>query len=480
MRPWHELTAFFYICTNMEITKKDVFWNYGATFMRVASGMIILPLIIKLLPIEDVGLWGIFFSLEALIYILDFGFYTTISRNITYIFAGAKNLKKEGVDHIPSGSPINYRLLKGLLKTARIVYASVSVIMLALFLTVGTIYINKVLTGYAGDAHMARTAWYLYGLLLCYRFYTYYYDALLVGRGMIMRSKQITIFSQMVHLVTASILLLSGYGIISMVFGQILATVVNRYLANRAFYDKDTKWHLHKSTPLSTRNLLKTLWPTVYKSGVSSISSVLLKNIIPLIGGLYIPLQFMGYYSISKTIVDVTFSLGCAWFMAYYPKITKERSQSANNEVKRLFVKGQIISLFIFGAIALFVLSYGNEALSVLKKDAVLLAAPLLAIYFISSFADSITDMSTKVILSNNRVPYYRSQFITAIASITILVAVLQFYRKDVAVLILVPFLSQLAYQHWRWFLLVWRELGIKLSDYSKGIKNLIVDNFGS
>ncbi len=459
----------------MEIGKKDLFWNYSGTVMRVLSGFITMSLIIKLLPVEDIGLWGVFFSLESIIILLDFSFYTTISRNITYIFSGAQKLKTEGIDTIQEGAEINYNLLRGLLNTARAVYAYISGVMLVIFLTAGTLYINKVLIGYQGDIQMARTAWYLYGFLLCYRFFTFYYDALLVGRGFIKRSKQILVISQLTHLVTATALLLGGFGIISLVIGQTLSTIVNRALANRAFFDKTTRKGLHGVIPIPWRNIFKILWPNVYKSGFSSVSSVLLKNILPLIGGLYIPLNQIGYYSISKTIVDLTFTLALIWFMTYYPKMTGARSKGATGEVKRIFVKSQIIVIVIFAASAFVTLLYGNDILAFLKKDAkLLLAAPLLGLYFFASFLESMTYMSTQVILSTNRVPYYKSQFITAIVSVITLVLLLQFGSRQIAWLILVPFVTQLVYLHWRWFLYVVNELSLKLRDYIETAKTIL------
>ncbi len=150
----------------------------------------------------------------------------------------------------------------------------------------------------------------LYGLLLCYQFYTFYYDALLVGRGMIKRSKQIIVFSQSIHIIVAPILLISGFGIISMVISQSLATLVNRTLANFSFYDRETKSNLLKVKSDNWKILIKTLWITAYKSGLSNLSGVFTNKMLAIFGGLYIPLSMMGSYSpLSKTVVDITFTL---------------------------------------------------------------------------------------------------------------------------------------------------------------------------
>lgn len=455
----------------MKIDRSDVIWNYGATFLRVASGLIILPLIITRLPIEDVGLWGVMISLNSLIYLFDFGFFTTISRNVTYIFSGAKELSKEGLSHSNNDSQIDFSLLKGVLSASAKVYSLFAITLLILFSTLGTLYINKLLIGYGGNIVNARIAWYAYGLLLSYQFYTYYYDALLVGRGYIKRSRQIIVVSQLLHIITATTLLLSGVGILSMVIGQSLATLVNRTLAKQVFFDTDTRRSLKVSKQISWREILSKIWPSVYKSGLSGVGGVLSKNILPIIGAMFIPLSIMGYYSLTKIIIDVTFTLSLIWFTTYYPKLTANTTKFNNGEVKRIFVKGEIISFVIFLGAAVTTLLFGNSVVSFLKEGTHLLPKWLIIIYFASSFAESVTYISTQVILSSNRVPYWKSQLVTSVIVLILLVIILQITDYGVVALILVPFLIQSLYQNWRWIWVVSKEYSVRLSDYS--LKNL-------
>ena len=55
----------------MKINRTDLLWNYAASFMRVASALVVLPLILKMLPSEEMGLWTVMISLNSMIYLLD-------------------------------------------------------------------------------------------------------------------------------------------------------------------------------------------------------------------------------------------------------------------------------------------------------------------------------------------------------------------------------------------------------------------------
>ena len=80
------------------ISRKDIIWGYVTLFFQMASGLITLPLILKMLSAEEIGMNYLMLTVGSLVSLFDFGFAPQFGRNITYVFAGAQALKKEGVD----------------------------------------------------------------------------------------------------------------------------------------------------------------------------------------------------------------------------------------------------------------------------------------------------------------------------------------------------------------------------------------------
>ena len=444
--------------------------------MRVASGLIVLPLILRMLPQEEVGLWTVMIGLNSMVYLLDFGFFQTFSRSVTYIFSGARELKAEGFDPIKEGGTVHYPLLKGSLKAMRFFYAGVALMFILILFSGGYWYIERLLIDFQGDKMIARTAWYLYGVLLSYQFYTYYYDGLLVGRGLIKRSRQIIVLSQSIHVILATILLISGFGIISMVISQTTATIVNRFLAYRVFYDKETKSGLLRAKAEDWKKIIKTLWFTAYKSGLANLSWVFTNRMLTVLGALYIPLSAMGSYGITKQIIDITYSLSVVWFVTYYPKLTQDRLRNSLDEVKRIYIKSQFIAFIVFAVMASGVILFGNWGIKVIGSSTPFLDRRLMLLFFSASLLEAFTYLSTSVLLSRNAVPHYKAQTITALATVVVLMITLKYTGIGILALIIVPFISQLAYQHWRWTLMVFKELDIKLPDYKNFFRNLPVN----
>ena len=101
----------------IEIRKMDIIWGYLAQFLNIGVGILILPMILKKLSSQELGIWYIFLAISNLVYLLDFGFLPTIQRNISYVFSGAQELKEEGISKI--GKEINYQLLYDLIAVSK-------------------------------------------------------------------------------------------------------------------------------------------------------------------------------------------------------------------------------------------------------------------------------------------------------------------------------------------------------------------------
>ena len=113
----------------MEIGKKDIAWNFIGTIMRVASGVILMPLVLVQLSKADVGLWNIYIQLGGLALLLDFGFMNSFGRNITYIFSGVKELKAEGYASADyTDKTISYDLLKSVINAMRRYYGIIALV----------------------------------------------------------------------------------------------------------------------------------------------------------------------------------------------------------------------------------------------------------------------------------------------------------------------------------------------------------------
>jgi len=455
----------------MEIGRKDVIWNFVATFMRVASGIIVLPLVLRLLPSQEVGLWYLFLTIGGLATLLDFGFANSFTRNVTYIFSGVKILKKEGYTPVDNDDKtIDYGLLKSVIAAMRRYYGIVAGVFIVLFIIASPFYLNNVLKDYTGNKNEIWIAWFTYGVLVAYQLYTFYYSSILSGRGKVKRLQQIIIIGQTSRIVTAVIFLLLGYGLISLVIAQFVSDIVNRTLCYNSFYDKSLKLHLKTSAVIKVSEVMKIMTPNALKIGLTIIGSFLISKAIILIAPFYISLSEIAFYGTTKQMIDLIISLGYLWFGTYYPKVTLHRVNNDMDQIKRMYLKAKFSIIVVFIVCGLGLIFVGPWLLIFIHSKTHLLPAFMTFVFLIVAYLETNHGLAMQMLLTKNEVPFVKASILTGIASTISLYFALKYTSLGTWGLILAPGIAQIAYQNWKWPLMVIRDLNLKFNDYTKNL----------
>ena len=149
--------------TGIVIGKQDIIWNYLSTFLQIGSGIILFPLILRMLSSETVGIWSIFTTIFLFVSLLDFGFSPSFTRNITYIFSGVNSLQKTGISNVSLNEDINYQLLSDTIKAMKWLFLRIAAITFLVLSTVGTFYILTILKReFNGSIQLVLISWILF------------------------------------------------------------------------------------------------------------------------------------------------------------------------------------------------------------------------------------------------------------------------------------------------------------------------------
>lgn len=446
----------------MNIGKRDIFWNYGATFLKIASSALLLPLALRTMSSEMVGIWSIFTAVTSFSSLLDFGFGPSFTRNITYVFSGVRSLRAEGFESVSTdSSSVDYGLLKGIIEAMRWFYLRIAVVLLTLIGTLGTYYVVTLLTNYSGNHMEVYIAWILLCVVNTYNLYTLYYETLLQGKGLVKTSKQIAVAGHLIFLFTAASLLLLGYGLIAIVVAQASGFLLVRGLSYRVFFTHELKLQLRQATPHHGKDVLKLIYPNAVKIGLTSLGAFLILRSSIIIGSLYLPLDQIASYGISTQLILVLSGMGGTYIATYLPKIAKLRVEGNSSEIADLYLKGQVVlaaTYFIGGVI---LITLGEWAISLIGSETHLLAPPVLAVALLISLLETGHSVAASILLSKNEVPFFKPSLLSGAATILLLLLLLQTSTLGVWAMVLAPGIVQACYQNWKWPLEVHLELGI-------------------
>ncbi len=460
----------------IQIGRRDIFWNYGATFLKIASSALLLPFILRMMPAETVGIWSVFMTITSFAYLLDFGFSPSFTRNVTYVFSGVKKLKTTGVEPVSQEDlSVDYGLLKGVITAMRWFYLRMAIILFAILFTLGTWYIHSLLINYKGDINEVYISWVILCSINTYNLYTQYYDSLLQGKGLIKKSKQIVIIGQSVYLVIAAGLILAGYGLVAIVSAQASSVIIIRWLSYQSFFSHEIKQKLIHALARPQIEVLKAIYPNAIKMGLTSLGGFLVQRSSIIIGSLYLTLEEIASYGITIQLIAVIAALAGIYTTTYQPKIAQLRVEQNNQAIKELYLKGQIILLgtYLIGGTGLILL--GEWGLNLIGSQTRLIPAGLVLLSVIVSLLENNQGLAAGIILTRNEVPFLNASLFSGGLTVFLLLIFFQYTRLDLLAMIAAPGIAQGVYQNWKWPVNVIQELKITKRDISKVVFRILM-----
>ena len=435
------------------IGKKDFFWTLTSMIVKVGAGVLLYPFVLRYLPAQEVGIWTIFGVIGTLTVIFDFGFNPSFTRNISYIYSGVSNLHKKGFETVSPihSHNIDYVLLNSTIKAMKLFYSRIAVALFVVLITLGTLYINTLITDYIGDKAEIYVSWVLVCSINCYLLYTKYYESLLIGKGLVKRSSQITLLGYIVYVGAAIIFLLLGYGIVAVVASQGFSTVIIRVLSRKTFYTKQVKSVLANADNSRYKEVLNAIYPNAVKLGLTSLGGFVINKSSTFIGSLFVPLETMASYGISMQIVVLISQVACVLIRVNLPKIYKWRVENNISSLRRMFwlTSSFIFVVFLMGGTLLVL--FGDSILVLIKSNTMLLPNVLLIVLLIQNYLETNHSNAAEFLSSKNEVPFFTASLISAVGVIVLLYLFEAYLNMGILGMILAPTIVQALYQNWRW-----------------------------
>ena len=410
----------------IHITKKDVLWGYIAQFFNIGAGILLLPVILKLLPADILGVWYIFLTISSLVQMIDFGFQPTFTRNVAYVFSGAVKLQAKGLDkgqtHLDHP---NYPLLKNMISVMKRFYGGISLLVIFLLLTAGSWYIDDRTNHIAANEEI-MISWFIYTTSTVLNLYYSYYNALLVGRGLVKENNQLIIITRSTYLVLAALGLIAGYGLIAVATANFLSIIINRLVAIHFFYRN------------GLRKILRNTQATKEK---------------------LLPMETVASYGLTVNLINILSGVSPLYLGTHIPEIYKDRIDNNLPDIRRIFGEGIFVFylLYILGALCLVLL--GPWALELFhSKTQLLPPGPLLLMLFVQ-FLESNHGMAATLITTRNEVPYLKAALISGFFIALFSLTSLYYTDWGICGVVALTGLVQISYNNWKWPLMVSQEL---------------------
>jgi len=451
--------------------RKDVLWNYIATFLQIGSSLILFPFILRSFSKETVGLWTVYATIISFVGLLDLGFNATFSRNITYIVSGVRELKTSGYQNVNAETTgIDYGLFKGLIQAMKWFYTRMAVILLLLLTTVGTYYILTLLKNYSGDHNEVYVSWFILCTVNAYSLYTFYYDALLSGKGLITQTKQIQILGQTVYLVVAVLLIYLHFSLTAIVSAQALSILIRRYLSNYVIFTPDFKQALSTAQTHSRKEFIRVIMPNAIKFGLTCLGGMLTLRVSVIVGALYLALSDIASYGITVQIIWIIASVAGVYSSTYMPKIAQFHVQENKDSVKKIYLRSCWVMFLTYVAGGSILILFGNPVLHLIKSNTLLLPTFHIFVLLLTNLLLTNYSIAGQIIMQQNKIPFFKADIITGVATLLLLFLFLQFTNMKIWGMILAPGIACACYNNWKWPWVIIKEYHIGYKDIINSI----------
>ena len=394
-----------------------VAWTFLSTILRVGASVFVLPLILRKLPPEHLGLWYVFVAIGGVASLLDFGFEPTITRMASYAWGGASRFIAFGIhqdEHGKAGTnQPNLALLGELAATLRAYYFRLSLAILVLLGIGGGIWI-WLQTAQLPAAASLRLAWLVYAVGCCLNFISGRWPALLTGIGALKEGQYVSIISLLVYYVVAVVGLLAGLGLWALVLatigmGWVLRSAGKRYFQRIALPNGLPRAHFH-------REIFSATWPNAWRMGLVSLGSFLATNAITLICGAFLGLKTTASFGISFQLVSLLASLSAVWVQVKMPMFNQLRLQNQEGEIIRIFVSRMRLFILSYLAGALAILYLAPMTLQMIGSKTMLLPFGPLAVVTLILFLEMHHWLYAQLVLTENYNPFLKPAVITGAA----------------------------------------------------------------
>lgn len=451
--------------TASRIYASAVAWSFVFTIVRIGGNLLVLPLMLRKLPSEDLGFWYVFLSLAGISSLVDMGFFPTMSRVTAYLWAGAKEIPVHGVATVEDkdGRPAepNYQLLADLVRTMRLYYLALGIIITLLMGIFGTMWISSK-AHLAQDSRLILGAWLLFLPGLFINTTTGMWHPLLSGINRVRLGQQIFVWALVANYVVVFAGLLLGAGLFAPVAGYLLMGLVSR-LAAQAKFSALTRSSIHASSARSSRKLLAALWPTAWRTGIVTLGIYATLNLGTLICQAYLGPRVTASYGLSLQLAAAAVSFATAFIAVKTPLIAQMRTRGAVRNIGNLVISRMRMFYAALLLLALAAIFFGEPVLrDWLHSRTPLLPTPILAALLIVVGLEGHHAVFREITLTTHHNPFAKPVVIAGIAVVLLTLVLVRLI--GVWGLVVAPGIVQLCFNNW-WTVLV----GLRTLDLSAG-----------
>lgn len=446
---------------------RDLVWTYSSQILNFGSGLITLPIVLSTLSTEEIAIHYLLLSLSSFVLLLELGFSTQISRSLTYILNGSSDIIEEGLVVSNNQNVVNYRKVKTIILTAKKFYLTISLISLLILISAGTFYFYNLTEGFS-NIDFPILIWVLTVLSVFFNLYYTYYNALLIGRGLVKDASKAVLFSKLTNVVLVVILLWANFALLGVVIANIVSPFIgrfysHRYLFNREFVKQIRTFHISKQ---EVNNVFKKMWFNGRKLGVIALSTFVATKINLFISGLYLESFTIASFGLLMQFSAILSAISSNVFYLYQPNFAALQAIKDRENLAKAVSLSMICFYLLFSIGSIVIVELAPLLLEIIESNVGMPSKSIVIIFLLITFLEANHSHFGSIILARNSVPFVWPGLISALLNLSGVLIVLHYTNYGLLGIVIVQGASQLIYNNWKWPYVILKELKLSYFEF--------------
>lgn len=351
-----------------------IFTSWVSQLIRIAFGLVTLPIVLKQFEVEEVNVWFLFVTIVGIGQGIQYGFNTTFVRFFSYSFSGVRINEFSDIKHKTSASQekeIDKSEFADLFSVLKRTFFFLMLAYLILLGGFGTLGVAKPI-GFLSNTKEGWFSWAVVVASSSYNLYMTIFQIYLRGINKVaLLNRIITVTSLLgIFLVLAVGIYFPSLSnvVMSVQFIAILSSICFYFISHKAhdgFLNKIPRPYFKKA-------VFKHVWESAWKSGTATIIATVIKHISGVIvAQLFSPISSASFL-LTKRLFELLESFTMVTFQAKIPEIAALRGRGDFKKLIPLLKKVLYLSYGIFIVGIVFILFFGNFAIQIIDGNTVL------------------------------------------------------------------------------------------------------------
>ncbi len=379
------------------LSNSAVIWIWAVMVIRLSNFVLILPLVLRTLPSEMVGLWYVMLNLIGGVTLIELGMSAAISRHVSFALASA--------------TP-DYSRIHSLIISSRRLYAFLATAVLLLSLAAGTwLTISHQATMFSAIPLIS------FGLMAgasSIRMLGLYWNPMLVGMNKVRQAQQVQFFGILASYVVTLAGLLLGAGVIALAIGQCV-TLLYPMLRSRHLFRKQFP-EVFQASAIDSE--WRDIWFATWRTGLVMLGTWLGTHGLIVVSGQMLTLETSASFAVCFTIVFTIHSVSQSWLLARYPTISSMWATGKTNELRALVRTRLALSMATMLAGGSCVWLLLPTFLQWVGSQTVPLPPLTLAFLLVMTALDLYVGAHSGVLIACNRFPHLRPVLIAGVGTV--------------------------------------------------------------